>query len=115
MVDEPKVHDSAEWLLAFPLFHSFRPQHLGIGRAALVQTLLWDAPLDRRSLSLSGSLTKRTRYAIVIQQSALWGRLRCVAEGEGFEPPREREPPGGFQDRCLKPLGHPSKLVISIS
>ena len=32
-----------------------------------------------------------------------------LAEGVGFEPTREREPPGGFQDRCLKPLGHPSK------
>ena len=31
-----------------------------------------------------------------------------VAEGVGFEPMREREPPAGFQDRCLKPLGHPS-------
>jgi hypothetical protein len=31
-----------------------------------------------------------------------------LAEGVGFEPTREREPPGGFQDRCLKPLGHPS-------
>src|SRR5215470_13704529 len=31
-----------------------------------------------------------------------------MAEGVGFEPTREREPPGGFQDRCLKPLGHPS-------
>src|SRR5262245_28101046 len=33
---------------------------------------------------------------------------RILAEGVGFEPTREREPPGGFQDRCLKPLGHPS-------
>jgi hypothetical protein len=32
-----------------------------------------------------------------------------MAEGVGFEPTREREPPGGFQDRCLKPLGHPSR------
>src|SRR5258708_1505685 len=32
-----------------------------------------------------------------------------LAEGVGFEPTRERKPPGGFQDRCLKPLGHPSK------
>jgi hypothetical protein len=32
-----------------------------------------------------------------------------MAEGVGFEPTRERKPPGGFQDRCLKPLGHPSK------
>src|ERR1700724_3590853 len=31
-----------------------------------------------------------------------------LAEGVGFEPTRKRKPPGGFQDRCLKPLGHPS-------
>src|SRR6266446_4158657 len=31
-----------------------------------------------------------------------------MAEGVGFEPTRECKPPGGFQDRCLKPLGHPS-------
>ena len=36
-----------------------------------------------------------------------------VAEGVGFEPTREREPPAGFQDRCLKPLGHPSIAVGS--
>ena len=35
-----------------------------------------------------------------------------LAEGVGFEPTREREPPGGFQDRCLKPLGHPSNCNI---
>ena len=35
-------------------------------------------------------------------------RMSAVAEGVGFEPTRERKPPGGFQDRCLKPLGHPS-------
>ena len=35
-------------------------------------------------------------------------RIDALAEGVGFEPTREREPPGGFQDRCLKPLGHPS-------
>jgi hypothetical protein len=32
-----------------------------------------------------------------------------LAEGVGFEPTRERKPSAGFQDRCLKPLGHPSK------
>ena len=37
---------------------------------------------------------------------------RFLAEGVGFEPTKEREPPGGFQDRCLKPLGHPSKSLI---
>ena len=37
-----------------------------------------------------------------------------VAEGVGFEPTREREPPAGFQDRCLKPLGHPSSCRIPI-
>jgi hypothetical protein len=32
---------------------------------------------------------------------------RLVAEGEGFEPPDLSI--NGFQDRRLKPLGHPSK------
>src|SRR5580704_12903498 len=38
-----------------------------------------------------------------------------LAEGVGFEPTRERKPPGGFQDRCLKPLGHPSKSLQCLS
>ena len=38
---------------------------------------------------------------------------RSLAEGVGFEPTRERKPPGGFQDRCLKPLGHPSNAETS--
>src|SRR5215469_11216961 len=41
------------------------------------------------------------------------GREVFLAEGVGFEPTRERKPPGGFQDRCLKPLGHPSKTLIA--
>src|SRR5215469_4255205 len=36
-----------------------------------------------------------------------------MAEGVGFEPTRDLATPGGFQDRCLKPLGHPSKLYLS--
>ena len=36
-----------------------------------------------------------------------------MAEGVGFEPTRERCPSAGFQDRCLKPLGHPSNAVKS--
>jgi hypothetical protein len=31
-----------------------------------------------------------------------------LAEGVRFELTRELAPPAGFQDRCLKPLGHPS-------
>ena len=38
-----------------------------------------------------------------------------LAEGVGFEPTRERKPPAGFQDRCLKPLGHPSVSGKSIT
>src|SRR4051812_10399147 len=50
------------------------------------------------------------------EQSTKNGRWRTtangyLAEGVGFEPTRERKPPGGFQDRCLKPLGHPSNAV----
>src|SRR4051812_26598761 len=37
-----------------------------------------------------------------------------MVEGVGFEPTREREPPAGFQDRCLQPLGHPSKYLKSL-
>ena len=32
----------------------------------------------------------------------------AMAEGEGFEPPRDLSAPNGFQDRRLQPLGHPS-------
>jgi hypothetical protein len=35
-----------------------------------------------------------------------------LAEGEGFEPPVPFEH-GGFQDRCLKPLGQPSSKACS--
>jgi hypothetical protein len=31
-----------------------------------------------------------------------------MAEGVRFELTRELAPPAGFQDQCLKPLGHPS-------
>src|SRR4029079_10716197 len=34
-------------------------------------------------------------------------RLSSVAEEEGFEPPELSL--GGFQDRCLRPLGHSSR------
>ena len=37
----------------------------------------------------------------------------AVAEGVGFEPTRDLATPGGFQDRCLKPLGHPSNSTRS--
>ena len=33
-----------------------------------------------------------------------------VAEGVGFEPTIHREADAGFQDRCLKPLDHPSLI-----
>ncbi len=32
-----------------------------------------------------------------------------MAEGEGFEPSRQENPPGGFQGRCIQPLCHPSE------
>jgi hypothetical protein len=37
-----------------------------------------------------------------------------MAEGVRFELTRGRKPPAGFQDRCLKPLGHPSIAMRSI-
>src|SRR3954447_13329055 len=54
------------------------------------------------------------------EQSTKNGRWRTtangyLAEGVGFEPTRERKPPGGFQDRCLKPLGHPSTSATSMT
>ena len=33
-----------------------------------------------------------------------------LAEGVGFEPTEGRKPLGGFQDRCFRPLSHPSEL-----
>jgi hypothetical protein len=35
-----------------------------------------------------------------------------LAEGEGFEPPVPLARDNGFQDRLLKPLGHPSGFPI---
>ena len=43
-------------------------------------------------------------YAQRRARSGGWGGIRT------HEPLRV----GGFQDRCLKPLGHPSKLLISL-
>lgn len=34
--------------------------------------------------------------------------MKSLADGEGFEPPGLS--PNGFQDRRLRPLGHPSML-----
>jgi hypothetical protein len=38
-----------------------------------------------------------------------------MAEGVRFELTRELAPPAGFQDQCLKPLGHPSAKARSIT
>src|SRR5581483_317230 len=38
------------------------------------------------------------------------GAEGLMAEGVRFELTRELAPPAGFQDRCLKPLGHPSEM-----
>ena len=50
---------------------------------------------------------------LIFVVTAMWvdGRNKELAEGVRFELTRGREPPAGFQDRCLKPLGHPSKLM----
>ena len=37
--------------------------------------------------------------------------IKCMAEGVGFEP-TSRFTGSGFQDRRLKPLGHPSATII---
>ena len=38
---------------------------------------------------------------------------RGLAEGVGFEPTRQENPPSGFRDRRLQPLGHPSASPAS--
>ena len=37
-----------------------------------------------------------------------------ASEGVGFEPTRVRKDPTGFRDRRLRPLGHPSMILIEI-
>ena len=46
--------------------------------------------------------------SVVIKLLFLLPNSPFLAEGVGFEPTRDLATPGGFQDRCLKPLGHPS-------
>ena len=60
----------------------------------------------------------RNVYARLIRSTdklgiSYWNRYLSsdVAEGVGFEPTRDLATPGGFQDRCLKPLGHPSNYL----
>ena len=38
---------------------------------------------------------------------------RLLAVGEGFEPPVPFRY-AGFQDRCLKPLGHPTYAILAV-
>ena len=35
-----------------------------------------------------------------------------VAEGVGFEPTKDGTALAGFQDRCIKPLCHPSRSLV---
>ncbi len=37
-----------------------------------------------------------------------------LTEGVGFEPTRVYKDPTGFRDRRLRPLGHPSELIITV-
>ena len=37
-----------------------------------------------------------------------------MADGVGFEPTEALSNLGGFQDRCIKPLCHPSTVIIFI-
>ena len=70
--------------------------------------------MEKPMRAYGGHTTEQSNVRLV-----LWfqdgGSLAAVslAEGVGFEPTREREPPAGFQDRCLKPLGHPSMSAAS--
>ena len=59
------------------------------------------------------SATMRADCALGWRSGCCSRARRRLVEGVGFEPTREREPPGGFQDRCLKPLGHPSHAAAS--
>jgi hypothetical protein len=74
--------------------------------------------LDRdRRLVEPGEIKELAPRVLVSGDTADYGQTsadRSLAEGVGFEPTRERKPPGGFQDRCLKPLGHPSLSVKSL-
>ena len=53
------------------------------------------------------------RVSVWSRRKFLQSFQHVIAEGVGFEPTRERELPGGFQDRCLQPLGHPSVIDSS--
>jgi hypothetical protein len=45
-------------------------------------------------------------------RNAHFMRVFCICERKGWDSnPRGACAPGGFQDRCLKPLGHPSLLM----
>ncbi len=53
------------------------------------------------------SLSRRAPSAnSAISPLIYWGFI--LAEGVGFEPTVPRKRDNGFQDRLLKPLGHPS-------
>ncbi len=62
-------------------------------------------------LTRQGRLTRPGRQGDNLDHCEHCAGMRVLAEGVGFEPTRERKPPGGFQDRCLKPLGHPSMFL----
>jgi hypothetical protein len=53
----------------------------------------------------TGGLIVKNRKAIIIS-------MRNGGRGE-IRTHEGAKPPAGFQDRCLKPLGHPSIIVIS--
>ena len=68
--------------------------------------------LARFATSASLRSPNRSRYRGRFSSIVPMFRInKCMAEGVGFEPtsPFERS---GFQDRRLKPLGHPSTISL---
>lgn len=49
------------------------------------------------------------------QNDTLRNAATVKTDGEGFEPPVRFEPHSGFQDRRLRPLGHPSNAGLRLS
>src|SRR5436190_10434041 len=85
---------------------------MAFGSSASCTTISDTSTWSRKRCSPSTTRSARgchpcLRY-VLLPMSPGWTST-VLAEGVGFEPTREHEPPGGFQDRCLKPLGHPSR------
>ena len=54
---------------------------------------------------------RNSQCVLILQSSFEILHSRLLAEEVGFEPTVPVTRYGGFQDRCLKPLGHPSGML----